>query len=106
MKDRYTKTFSISANTHNIPAHDAILLTSNDKSAGIGVSFSAEVHTYADNTPLGTNGRPFGTDGVTGDTILIRGTNSGDSGFDAQIIFPVQIKSVSGISFGFLYGLK
>ena len=36
MKDKYTKTFSISENTHNIPAHDAILLTSSSINAGVG----------------------------------------------------------------------
>jgi len=105
MKDRYTKTFSISANTHNIPAHDAILLTSNDKSAGIGVSFSAEVHTYAVGTKTGSHGRPYGTDGVTGSSIILRGTKTDRGSTDLQIIFPVQIKSVSGITAGNLYGL-
>jgi len=106
MKDRYTNTFSISANTHNIPAHDAILLTSNSINAGVGASFSAEVHTYSDNTPLGANGRPFGTGGVTGNTIILRGTKSGAGATDPQTIFPIQIKSVSGLTGASLYGLK
>ena len=101
MKPKYTKTFSISANTHNIPPHDAILLTSNG--LNVGVSFSAEVHTYSDSTKLGANGRPYGTDGVTGNTIIVRG--SAPLGNDPQIIFPVQIKSVSRITAGNLYGL-
>ena len=105
MKDRYTKTFSISADTHNIAPHDAILLTSDSINAGVGASFSAEVHTYSDNTPLGANGRPFGTGGFTGNTIILRGTKSGAGATDPQTIFPVQIKSVSGITAGLLYGL-
>ena len=100
MKDKYTKTFSISANTHNIPAHDAVLLTSNGNN--VGVSFSAEVHTYADSTPLGSNGRPYGTDGITGNTIILRAAHDSDP----QTIVPIQIKSVSGITAGNLYGLK
>lgn len=105
MKDKYTKTFSISANTHNIDPHDAILLTSDSINAGVGASFSAEVHTYTRSTPVGSNGRPFGTDGFTGDTIILRGTKSGAGATDPQTIFPIQIKSVSGITGANLYGL-
>ena len=105
MKDKYTKTFSISENTHNIPAHDAILLTSSSINAGVGASFSAEVHTYSTSTPVGANGRPFGTDGFTGNTIILRGTKSGAGATDPQTIFPIQIKSVSGLTAANLYGL-
>ena len=105
MKDKYTKTFSISANTHNIAPHDAILLTSNSINAGVGASFSAEVHTYSDGTKLGGNGRPYGTDGTTGNTIILRGTKSGAGATDPQTIFPIQIKSVSGLTGANLYGL-
>jgi hypothetical protein len=105
MKPKYTKTFSISANTHNIDPHDAILLTSNSVNAGVGASFSAEVHTYAPNTKLGGNQRPYGTDGITGNTIILRGTKSGAGATDPQTIFPIQIKSVSGITGANLYGL-
>ena len=107
MKPKYTKTFSISANTHNIDPHDAILLTSNSVSAGVGASFSAEVHTYATSTPLGGNGRPVNPSekGITGNTIILRGTKSGAGATDPQTIFPIQIKSVSGITGANLYGL-
>jgi hypothetical protein len=96
MKDRYTKTFSITANTHNIPAHDAIMFVVTHPAA----EGSVTVHTYSDSTPLGANGRPFGSDGVTGEEIILY-TQKGD----APHILPIQIKSISGITTGTVHGL-
>jgi len=96
MKDKYTKTFSISANTHNIPAHDAVMFVVTHPAA----EGSVTVHTYSDNTPLGANGRPFGSDGVTGEEIILYAQKG-----DAPHILPIQIKSISGITTGTVHGL-
>ncbi|MBC8442816.1 MAG: hypothetical protein H8D80_01360 [Proteobacteria bacterium] len=96
MKDRYTKTFSISANTHNIPAHDAIMIVvTHPNSEG-----SVEVHTYDKATKLGSNGRPYGTDGVTGESIILYAQKG-----DSPSILPIQVKSISGITTGTVHGL-
>ena len=108
--DQYKKSFQISANTHNIKQHDAILLTSNDVSAGVGASFSAEIVTYSDGAASGANGKPLrqtaNYEAPTGDTIILRGTKGGEEGFQPQQIFPMQIKSVHGITAANVYGLR
>ena len=96
MKDRYTKSFSISANTHNILAHDAIMFTVTHPNA----EGSVEIHTYDKATKHGTSGRPYGVDGVTGESIIVYVQKE-----NSPYVLPTQIKSISGITTGTVHGL-
>lgn len=106
--------FTITANTHNVKQHDAIMMTSSSKNAGIGTSFSAEVFFYAENTMRGANGKPMvrGTAGgapldspsITGPRQILRGSMGNSE--NPQYIFPFQIKSTLGFTGASLFGLK
>ena len=106
----YRKSFQINPKNHNVPPHDAILLTSDSVSAGVGASYSASVYMFGESVQYGANGKPRpGTDNYaapTGDNILLRGTKSGEAGFAPQQIFPIQIKGVEGVTGCNLYALR
>ncbi len=63
MNAPYRKSFEISANTSNIKPHDAIMLTSDSVSAGVGASYSAEIVTFGEQAQYGAGGRPRQTSG-------------------------------------------
>ena len=96
MKDKYTRTFRISENTHNIPTHDAIMFVPTHPEA----DGAMKIHTYDKSTRLGSHGRPYGVDGVTGESIIVDVQKG-----NAPYILPIQIKSISGITTGTVHGL-
>ena len=110
----YRSLFSIAANTHNVPSHDAILLTSDSINAGIGASFSAEVAFYSESTARGANGKPMvkGAAGaaapdnpsITGPSQILRGSMGNSE--NPQYFYPIQIKSTLGFTGANLYGLR
>jgi len=86
MYERYTTATAVSADTHNIPPHDAVLL------AGTTAGGLTELIMFAEGTPRGKNGRVMnpnldGSYGGTGPLVVFHGAANGD-----HQILPMQVK--------------
>jgi hypothetical protein len=106
MKDKYTRSFSIAANTHNVKQHDAVMINPTAQ-LGHTKGFTAELVPYGEGTQYGAGGRPMniiphGPTGTSGDTIPYHG-GSGDGG---AIIVPIQCKSVLNVTNCTVFGLN
>tara|TARA_R100001082_G_scaffold72815_1_gene41728 strand:- start:649 stop:969 length:321 start_codon:yes stop_codon:yes gene_type:complete len=106
MKDKYTRSFSITANTHNIRQHDAVMITPTAQ-LGHTRGFTAELVPYGDGTQYGAGGKPInntlvGPTGTSGDTIPYHG-GTHDGG---PIIIPLQCKSVLNVTNCTVHGLN
>lgn len=96
MYERYTGFEAVTANTHNLPAHDAVML------AGATLGGRTDLIMFKKNAPRGTNGRVMnpdieGTFGNTGPILTFHGAGFAGSTYSNFEIIPVQIKGVGPI---------
>ena len=96
MYERYSGVQAVSANTHNVPPHDAILL------AGATLGGNTDLITFSSSAPRGVNGRVMNPDlggnyGNTGPILTFHGAAFSGSTYAASEILPIQIKGVGSV---------